>query len=117
MRGYHASWPYVCYSGFKGYLWLFNAFDQGFIMRFEPPAIEKDDIIDEEVARRDKLRILSTYITDDQQLFVHMISRGAQKYQLWKIDMRQLKVGGEDSRKQRVLSEFVVSYDFETVDH
>ena len=28
MRGYKACWPYVTYSGFKGYLWIFNAYDQ-----------------------------------------------------------------------------------------
>ena len=51
MRGYKACWPYVTYSGFKGYLWIFNAYDQKQLIRIAPP-------IGSNLDKNDKLRII-----------------------------------------------------------
>ena len=36
-RGHKACWPYVVYSGFKGFIWLINAYDSKYIYRVESP--------------------------------------------------------------------------------
>ena len=56
-RAYRACWPYVCYSGYGGNLWLYNAFVSDYICRIEPPTIEHGKV--------ETLKIINTFITND----------------------------------------------------
>jgi hypothetical protein len=71
MRGYKACWPYVTFSGFRGYVWLFNAYKPDRLYRIQPPYGSKRD-------QDDKLRVLKTFITNDEMLYILMVSRSKQ---------------------------------------
>ena len=108
-RGYKACWPYVTFSGFAGNLWIFNAFDPGYIMRVEPPCSDLRD-------KKNRLRVLNTFITVDKHLYVIMISRIAKDYQMWRIDLDKHRVGLSDNNRHQKLDIIkIFSYSFTDV--
>ena len=71
-RAYRVCWPYVCYSGYGGYLWLYNCYEKDFICRIEPPLIENVS------KKHDLMKIVNTFITSDKNVFMLLDSRETQ---------------------------------------
>ena len=67
-RGYWALWPYVSFSGFDDYLWLFSAFDPEYIKMIKLPGTAEDR------------QVVETLITKEKYLYIVLYAYSLESY-------------------------------------